>query len=309
MADHEFLTVDVFADRPFQGAPIAVFPRAEAIPEALLPAIAGEFNLSETLFLYSSPEPDRFTARAFSPGGEVDVAGHPLLAAGRALLAADLVGGPVGERPLRLVVAHRGGETAVNLGPRHGDAWFVQFSLSVQPVLDRYTPTPAELAALLSLAERDIDTRSFGVRLASVGTPYLIVPLRDQDAVERARFDVEAWSRSSAPALAAQELFLFSGRTRSRDADFHGRLLGPAIGPRVDPPIGAAIPCFAGYLADSETIREGTYTFAIDRGRADTRRSLLHIELDKRKGRSTQVRVGGDTLLVARGALHLDAWR
>ncbi|MFZ5655256.1 MAG: PhzF family phenazine biosynthesis protein [Pseudomonadota bacterium] len=302
--EFDFCTLDVFADRPFQGAPIAVFPRAEAIPEALLPAIAAELNLSETVFLWATGRADRFTARAFSPRAEVEVAGHPLLAAGRALLAAELVG-PVGERPLRLMLAHRGGETEVNLGPRRGDAWFVQFSLSVQPVLDRCTPAAAELAALLSLAERDLDSRSFGVRLASTGTPYLIVPLRDQEAVERARFDVEAWSRSSAPALAAQEIFLFSGRTSTRDADFHGRLLGPAIGPREDPPIGAVIPCFAGYLADSEAIREGTYTFAIDRGRHDTRRSLLHIELDKRKGRSTRVRVGGDTLLVTRGTLHV----
>ncbi len=308
MVELGFLTIDVFADRAFQGAPIAVFPDASAIPAALLPAIAGELNLSETVFLYPGDGAGRFGARVFAPGREVEVAGHPLLAAAHALLAAGKVG-PLGERPLPLVLTHAGGEIAVNLGPQHGAACFVQFSLRVNPVLDRYTPAVAELAALLSLAERDIDTRRFGVRLASTGKPYLVVPILDQAAVERARFDYEAWSRSSAPALAAQELLLFSHRTRSRDADFHGRLLGPAIGPLEDPPIGAAMPCFAGYLADHESIREGTYTFAIDRGRTDARRSLLHIELDKRRGRPTQVRVGGDTVPVTRGTLTIDMGR
>lgn len=305
MIDHEFFTVDVFAERVFQGAPIAVFPRAEAIPETLLPALASELGLSETVFLYPSTSADRFGVRVFSAAGEVGPAGHPLLAAGSALLAAGLVE-PPGNRALPLVLTHAGGDIAVNLGPQRGRACFVQFSLRVEPVLDRYTPTAAELAALLSLAERDIDTRGFGVRLASTGKPYLIVPLVDQQAVDRARFDFDAWSHSSAPALAAQEIFLFSRRTGSRDADFHGRLLGPGIGLREDPPIGAVMPCFAGYLADHESIREGTYTFAIDRGRKETRRSLLHVELDKRRDRPTKVRVGGDTVLVARGTLSLE---
>lgn len=305
MTDHEFLTVDVFANRVFQGAPIAVFPRAETIPETLLATLAGELGQSETVFLYPSLAADHFGVRVFSPTGETGSAGHPLLAAGNALLAAGLVPQP-GQRALALVVTHASGDIEVNLGPQRGRACFVQFSLRVEPVLDRYTPTAAELAALLSLAERDIDTRGFGVRLASTGKPYLMVPVADQQAVDRARFDFDAWSRSSAPALAAQELFLFSRRTGSRDADFHGRLLGPGIGLREDPPIGAVIPCFAGYLADHEAIREGTYTFAIDRGRQETRRSLLHVELDKRRDRPTQVRVGGDTVLVARGTLTLD---
>lgn len=308
MADHEFLTVDVFAERAFQGAPIAVFPDASAMAEELLPAIAGELNLSETLFLYPRAEPGRFGVRVFAPGGEVEPLGHPLLAAGRALLATGAVG-PLGERPLPLALDHDGGTVEVNLGPLRGDSCFVQFSLSANPVLDRYTPAGAELAALLSLPEREIDTRSFGVRLASLGKPYLIVPVFSQGAVEEARFDFDAWGRSSAPALAAQEIFLFSARTHNRDADFHGRLLGPDIGPREDPPIGAVMPSFAGYLADHDSIREGTYTFAIDRGRVAGRRSLLHIELDKRRGRPVRVRVGGDTVLVTRGTLHVESRR
>jgi trans-2,3-dihydro-3-hydroxyanthranilate isomerase len=321
MAQYRFYTADVFTDRAFQGAPIAVFPEAAAIPEASLPAIARELNLSETVFVYpdtvsgtvsdtassTSPAtpPQRFRLRVFTPAGEVGFAGHPMLAVARVLLETGL--GPLGERPLPLTFVQNSGAISVNLGPARGDACFVQFSLRVNPVLDRYTPTNAELAALLSLPEREIDTRLFGTRLASIEVPYLIVPILSQEAVEKARFNLEAWSRSGAPALAAQEIFLFSGRTRTRDADFHGRLLGPAIGPRSDPPIGSVMPCFAGYLADHAHIREGTYTFTIDRGTPETRRSLLHIEIDKRRDRPAMLRVGGDTVLVTQGTLTLDS--
>ncbi|RLA40399.1 MAG: PhzF family phenazine biosynthesis protein, partial [Gammaproteobacteria bacterium] len=150
-----------------------------------------------------------------------------------------------------------------------------------------------------------IDSRTFHSRLVSVDLPYLIVPLTSQQAVRKARFSLDAWSQSSAPAMAAQEIFIFSGRTSNPDTDFHGRLLGPNIGALEDPPIGSAMPCFAGYLGDHEHIREGTYTFAIDRGTPETRRSLLNIEVDYHTGKPSTIRVGGEVVLVSKNTLIL----
>ena len=45
----------------------------------------------------------------------------------------------------------------------------------------------------------------------------------------------------------------------------------------------------------------------IDRGTPETRRSLLHIEIDKRRDRPAMLRVGGDTVLVTQGTLTLDS--
>jgi Predicted epimerase, PhzC/PhzF homolog len=135
----------------------------------------------------------------------------------------------------------------------------------------------------------------------SGGLPYLVVPVKSQQAVRKARFDIKAWSQSSAPAMAAQEYFYcLSPKTNSADSNFHARLLGPNIGFNEDPPIGSAMPTFAGYLASHDHIREGTYSFAIDRGTTDTRRSLLHIEMDKHASRPVTLRVGGDSVLVSK---------
>ncbi len=306
-SSHPYYIADVFTGTPFQGVPIAVFPHADAIPEAMLPIIARELNLSQTVFILGEEVPDSFHLRAFTPQGESEFVGHPILAAARGLAAAGKIAPGENNQTLTFVGGRgNGGTTAtVNYAARAGKPLFVQFTLRSQAVIDRYTPTDAELAALLSLSPSDIHTHIFHTRLVSTGLPYLMVPLASQAAVRKARFNAEAWSRSSAPAMAAQELFLFSNRTATRDADFHARILGVGVGAKEDPPIGSAMPAFTGYLASHDHIREGTYTFAIDRGTPDTRRSLLHIEMDKRANRPLNLRVGGEVVLVSRGELML----
>lgn len=304
---HTYYIADVFTSTPFQGVQIAVFPDADALPEDLLAVIARELSLSQTVFVYRHSKSDSFRLRAFTPHGESEFVGHPILAAARGLMAAGTIVPSESNQSLTFV-GGGGAESSrveVNYAEPAGRALFVQFTLRSQAVTDRFTPTDAELSALLSISPSDIHTHIYHTRLVSTGLPYLMVPLGSQAAVRRARFNVEAWGQSSAPAMAAQEIFLFSNRTATRDADFHARILGVGVGAKEDPPIGSAMPAFASYLASHDHIREGTYTFAIDRGTSETRRSLLHIEMDKRINRPLNLRVGGEAVLVSKGELLL----
>ena len=70
--------VDAFADRPFTGNPAAVCPLREWLPDAILQAIAGENNLSETAFYIHAEE--GFQIRWFTPTAEVELCGHATLA-------------------------------------------------------------------------------------------------------------------------------------------------------------------------------------------------------------------------------------
>ena len=297
-----YYTLDVFTKTAFQGAQIAVFPFAENLSEDLLPLIAKELNLSETVFIYPSDKDENtFKVRIFSPTAEIDFAGQPVLAIANVLAETgrvDLKGDYT-----RIVLQQNSQDVVVNISADDKGQRFVQFALECTPAIDRFTPTDSELAKLLSIDENDIDHSNYHTRLVSSGLPYLVVPLSSQQAVRKARFDVKAWSESSAPAMAAQEIFVFSAKTDSVDSNFHGRLLGPSIGFNEDPPIGSAMPAFAAYLASHDHVREGTYSFAIDRGTLDTRRSLLHIEVDKRTGRPIMLRVGGDSVLVSKNEL------
>ncbi len=300
---YHYYTADVFTNEVFQGAQIAVFPEAENFDKSLMARIARELNLSETVFVSKTDNANNFRLKVFSPKGEIDFAGHPILATAKALVRSGQID-PAYDSAV--CFEQNTGAVAVNIRQQEARPLFVQFELSAQAIVDRYTPTAAELAHFLGIEAREIDTHRFQTRLVSVDRPYLIVPLLSQEAVRRARFSMEAWSQSSAPGMAAQEIFLFSGRTSERDTDFHGRLLGPNIGANEDPPIGSVMPSFGAYLGEHEDVREGTYTFTIDRGTRDGRRSVLSIEADYHPNKPVKLRVGGEVVLVAECQLLLE---
>jgi|AZIJ01.1.fsa_nt_gi trans-2,3-dihydro-3-hydroxyanthranilate isomerase len=300
---HTFYTADAFTQTLFQGAQIAVFPAAANFDDEQMSLIARELNLSETVFVSPGEQDNHFKLRIFTPLKEISFAGHPVLATAKALVEQNLI--TLNDGKATACFQQKTGDLSVNIEQREGEPLFVQFTLSSDPVVDRYTPRASELAALLSIDESDIDTRTFQTRLVSIDLPYLILPLVSQAAVRKARFDMKAWSQSSAPAMAAQEILVFSNKTDNSDTDFHARLLGPSIGVHEDPPIGSAMSCFTGYLGSHDAIREGTYTFIIDRGTSETRRSVLAIEMDNHANKATTLRVGGNVVLVSKNSLLL----
>ncbi len=300
---YRYYTADVFTNEVFQGAQIAVFPEAVDFDECLMARIARELNLSETVFVSPAETPNCFRLKVFSPKGEVAFAGHPMLATAKVLVRCGQINSA---RDRTIQFQQNSTSVAVNIRQREARPLFVQFELSAQATIDRYTPTTAELAHFLGIEDREVEKHRFHPRLVSVDRPYLIVPLISQHAVRRARFSIEAWSQSSAPALAAQEIFIFSARTEHRETDFHARLLGPDIGANEDPPIGSVMPCFAAYLGEHEHVREGTHTFTIDRGTSATRRSVLNIEADYHPNKPVKIRVGGEVVLVSEAQLLLE---
>jgi len=75
-----FDVVDVFTDHPFAGNQLAVVHGASSLPAEDCLAITREFNFSESVFP-GTPDPatGEYTARIFTPGGEIPFAGHPTL--------------------------------------------------------------------------------------------------------------------------------------------------------------------------------------------------------------------------------------
>lgn len=310
MTDLTYYTADAFSTRPFHGAQIAVFPDARGLESVQMQLVARELNLSETAFVMPVAERQAvFRVRVFSPQREVAFAAHPIVAAGTVLAHAgglDLaradsrVGTP-------LVFELSGGPIRVHLRRVAGSDVEVQFELSVKPTVDRFVPRSEEIAAFLGLESRDLDARPYQSMLVACDRPYLVVPVRNQEVVLRARFDTSVWDRSSAPTMLAQEVLLFARKAGDPVADFQGRLLGPSIGPNEDPPIGAAVPAFASYLCAHDHVAEGRHTFSIERGTPATRLSLLHVEMDKRPAPELAIRVGGRSVVMSEGRMRVPA--
>lgn len=302
---YSFYTADAFTSRRFHGAQIAVFPDAQGLSGEQMQRIAAEFNVSETVFITPSKvSPAHRQMRVFSPTEEVNFAGHPIIAA--AWVLSEVGDIAIGDEDALVVFEQNSGPVEVCIRGKNGKPEMVQFSVSAEPKIDRFVPSKEELAGILGLSAADLEPHNnFVPLLVACREPYLIVPLRSYKAVREAVFNYERWVQSNVPSMLAQEILLFSTHAADQAADFHGRLVGPKIGVREDPPIGSATPAFAGYLCAHEHIRQGTYAFAIERGRPDSRQSILNVEMDNQRGRKLDIRIGGPAVTVMEGKISV----
>jgi trans-2,3-dihydro-3-hydroxyanthranilate isomerase len=299
-----YYIADVFTGKIFSGAQVAVFPRAEGLSDQQMKLIARELNLSETVFItHSMGETAKRRMRIFTSKGEIDFAGHPLIAAAFVLASCGDI--ELSGKYTQMVFEQNTGPIETNISHADGKPTFVQFTGKVAPIIDRYVPTESEMAGFLGIDAKHIDHKQYSARLVSCGFPYLIVPVYYYETVRKAKFNYHAWSQSIAPQLAAQEILLFSGKTPFPDSDFNARLFGPNIGLHEDPPVGSAMPAFAAYLCSFEHMQKGTYAFAVDRGDENTRRSVLNLEMDHKGHDMLTVRIGGEAVLVAEGTMFI----
>ncbi|QFR00469.1 PhzF family phenazine biosynthesis protein [Streptomyces phaeolivaceus] len=84
-----FAQVDVFAETPYFGNPVAVVLDSEGVSDAAMARLARWTNLSETTFVRPPRHPEAdYELRIFTPGGEIPFAGHPTLGSAHAWLEA-----------------------------------------------------------------------------------------------------------------------------------------------------------------------------------------------------------------------------
>ncbi|MDZ4150795.1 PhzF family phenazine biosynthesis isomerase, partial [Methylicorpusculum sp.] len=217
---YHYYIADVFTQRIFNGAQIAVFPHADGLNADTMALIARELNLSETVFIFHKLNNAQIRRmRIFSPLAEVNFGGHPIIAAAYVLASCgDIdVSAPV----TSLIFEQNAGNVETNISSRDGKPYFVQFTRKVSSIVDRFAPTDDELADFLGLEQAELDHKKYSPRLVSCGYPYLIVPVWQYESVRKARFNYSAWSQSTAPQTAAQEILLFAPKSPFPDADFN----------------------------------------------------------------------------------------
>lgn len=84
-----FKMIDVFADRPFAGNPLAVVMDAEGLSSEQMQQLTRWLNLSETAFVLPATRPEAdYKVRIFTLARELPFAGHPTLGSCHAWLQA-----------------------------------------------------------------------------------------------------------------------------------------------------------------------------------------------------------------------------
>jgi len=306
--NYNYYTADVFTEQPFHGVPLPVFPNANGLSSEQMQKIAGELSTSNTIFLTLNESKNSHDIRVFSKEKELPASIHAVLAASFILTKTHVVALTEQHTLIKLTSQLKDHEQTVNSyvsKDANGAASMVQQTYDTHSAIDYYTPTKEELAAMLSLSPADISFDHYRPLIVSCGVPYLIVPIKSYVAIREAKFNEAAWSNSSAPSSLAQEILLYANNTDENPADFHARLLGPAIAHHEDPPIGGAIAAFANHICDHAHIQEGTHVFAIQRGANDARKSMFYVEMDNKKSKDLTIRVGGHAVLMSEASIQV----
>ena len=83
-------------------------------------------------------------------------------------------------------------------------------------------------------------------------------------------------------------------------------MFAPGLGIGEDPATGSACVALAGFLALRSEKRDGTLHWTVDQGVEMGRPSKLELEVDLKRGQLAAIKVGGESVLVSSGTLHLE---
>ena len=290
--------VDVFTDRVLEGNPLAVFTEPGDLSNAEMQAIALEMNLAETVFIFPPVSSGSLAQlRIFTPRRELAFAGHPTIGAVAMLLAMRgdahehfTVDEGVGPVPIRVE----------RLPSGQNRIW-----LTTPPVTFGAEVARDRAAQMLGIAESDVYADAVP-RYASAGSPFLFIPLRDVDAVDRASFAVGTLPAPECPDVVG--VFFFTPR-HTLDAAPHAvysRMFAPWSGISEDPATGGATGPLAAYMLRERMLNASEDLSLIsEQGTQMGRRSFLHVRVTHVDGTSPSIEVGGSIAPFSVGTVTL----
>jgi PhzF family phenazine biosynthesis protein len=294
----EFSFVDVFADQPLTGNPLAVVRDAERLDDSVMQRIAREFNQAETTFLFPpGTNRDNWRLRSFTASGqEVFGAGHNALGAWWWLAesgALELGAGlnsfiqEIGDHRLPVEV-HLDGRNVISVT-----------LIQTAPVSGEICEDLDSLAGALELEATDLLPQLFPAQVISTGAAHLLVPVRTRQAVDRARPDSQRLAKTL-QSVGGQGCYIFCLDTVLLSSSAYARFFNPTVGIVEDSATGSAAGPLACQLIAHGIAKCGE-TIAIEQGYGMGRPSLLSVEL-----RDGQVRLAGRCVLSVEGLLRID---
>jgi trans-2,3-dihydro-3-hydroxyanthranilate isomerase len=213
----------------------------------------------------------------------------------------------LGEIPLagetRIVLEEGVGPVPVLIRGQFKKPEFAQLSVAKLPEIGPPPPGRSHLAEILSLEPHDILGGMTAPQAISCGFPFLMVPLRDLDAVRRARVRMDQWD-SSLKSYWAPDVMVFA-RDAEREGVIRARVFVPGQGIIEDPATGSAAAALGGYLAARESAASGNFTYLVEQGFEIKRPSFIELEVDKAQGEVSAVRVGGSAVMVSEAIMEI----
>lgn len=301
MTAYAYHLVDVFTDQKLAGNQLAVLPDAQGLTTEMMQALASEFNLSETAFVFPPEVGGDFRVRIFAPDVEMPFAGHPTI--GTAFVLA---------REGRITQAEAV-TTSVHLEENVGTIsvtveW--QGGMPHRIMMDQLIPQHGAqfsnheaIARMLSIRVDQI-RRDIPMEVATSGLPFLFVPLENLEAMQAIRFRTDVWEQVL-KGTDGPNVYLFTMETLHSDSTVHSRMFAPGLGIVEDPATGAAGGPLGSYLVRHNLIGDASQPIINEQGYEMGRPSRIVIQVTLDGSAISRVQVGGQCVAVGSGTVEL----
>ncbi|HTV08038.1 MAG TPA: PhzF family phenazine biosynthesis protein [Candidatus Aquilonibacter sp.] len=294
----DYSILDVFAEHPLEGNPLAVFHDGRGLSDSQMQAIARETNLSETTFVLPSGNAERdrtegVRVRIFTTQEELPFAGHPTLGTASWLHLHH----PPLTNATDLTLLLNVGPIKVRIAPPQTSEDGVFATMQQNDAVFGDLHDRAEVARVLGLTAADLleDTHP---QTVSTGNPFCVVALK-LDALHRLAIP----PRESSEWLARKHTRWFyciapepANRTswRSRMQFYSGE----------DPATGSAAGCAIAWLVHHGLVPSGEEV-TLNQGFEIKRPSRLVVRAVTQAKGVGSITVSGRTIPVAGGAFFL----
>ena len=283
MQERPYKQVDVFTASPYLGNPLAVVLDGSGLDDARMQAFARWTNLSETTFILPPAEPTAdYRVRIFTPGGELQFAGHPTLGSCHAWLESG------GKPKAKGFVVQQCGIGLVKIRREHGRLAFGA------PPLRRSSPS----ATLLARVARALGLKADQIVAAQMldnGTAWLGLLLDDPNTVLQLT-PAYAELRGLGHKVGVAALKHAAGADATAGLEVRG--FAPHMGTNEDPVTGSLNASLAQWLIADGHAGE---RYVATQGACLQRAGRVHIECDA----SGQVWVGGQSVTCIDGRVTL----
>lgn len=286
-----YYLVNVFTAVPFLGNSLAVFPDATGVDDGTMQRIARELNLSETTFILPRvSNSGRTRVRIFTPGAELQFAGHPTI--GTAFVMREL--GIVPRSSKQFILQENVGDVPVRV--EDGEDPIIWLTT---PPIAKLAEYPRERCAAMAGLRSDQLVADVPCELLSAGNAFIFVAVDSPATVDQAHLDPAVFEQIVKDRSTPTNVFVFA----ATDMGAYSRMFGPQLGVVEDPATGSATGPLALFmmkygLAQS---KDGT-RFVCEQGTQMGRRSLLHVHVRGEMG-AGGIDVGGHVVELAKAVM------
>jgi PhzF family phenazine biosynthesis protein len=281
-----FAQLDVFADRPGAGNPLAVVLDSDGVDTESMQAFAAWTNLSETTFLLPPTRPEAsYRVRIFTPRQELPFAGHPSVGSAHAALESGLCQAKEG---------HLVQECAAGLLPMRVEGEGAARRIFVRAPVGRPVQLSPDQQAWSGVLN-GLQLGSMPAVLIDNGPHWWIVELADEGAVRGLAPDISAIERLTSATGSVGVAFFAHADTPGYQMVV--RAFCPASGIAEDPVTGSANAAIGSWLQQKDLLRSSRYIAS--QGREIGRDGRVYVEVDNLRN----VWIGGQTQTVVDGSL------